>query len=106
MVMSRTHILIALVTGILWVGSAGTGHASFFGLGDSDKKDLARSAMITLQQAVEKALINVPGTVVEAELEKHDGRVVYEIEIIDEQGKECEVLIDAKNGETIKIKRD
>ena len=104
--MFRKQTIMALVVGILWVGSAGAGHASFFGLGDSDKKDLARTAVVTLQQAVEKAVINVPGTVVEAELEKHDGRVVYEIEIIDEQGKECEVLIDAKTGETIKIKRD
>jgi uncharacterized membrane protein YkoI len=100
------HTLIALVVGILWLGSAGTGDASFFGLGDSDKKALVHSARITLQQAVEKAVINVPGTVVEAELEKHDGRVVYEIEIIDEQGKECEVLIDAKTGEAIKVERD
>lgn len=103
--MSRTYLRMALIFGLIWVGTAEPGHA-LFGLEDSDKKELAASATITLQQAVDKAVGNVPGTVVEAELEKHDGRVVYEIEIIDEQGKECEVLIDAKTGETLKIKRD
>ena len=104
--MSRKLILITLVVGILWVGSPGSGHASFLGLGDPDKKELVSSAAVTLQQAVEKAVRSVPGTVVEAELEKHDGRVVYEIDIIDERGKECEVLVDAKTGEMIRIKRD
>ncbi|HSE57562.1 MAG TPA: PepSY domain-containing protein [Nitrospiraceae bacterium] len=103
--MSRTYPRIALILGLMWVGTVQPSYA-LFGLGDSDKKELIASAMITLQQAVDKAVGDVPGTVVEAELEKHDGRVVYEIEIIDEQGKECEVLIDARTGETIKIKRD
>jgi uncharacterized membrane protein YkoI len=102
--MYRKYILVMLIGGFLWAGPVVSSHA-LFGLGDSDKKELIRGAVITLQQAVEKAVVSVPGTVVEAELEKHDGRVVYEIEIIDERGKECEVLIDAKTGEAIKVNR-
>jgi hypothetical protein len=50
--MYRKYILVMLIGGFLWAGPVVSSHA-LFGLGDSDKKELIRGAVITLQQAVE-----------------------------------------------------
>ena len=39
------------------------------------------------------------GRLIDLELEREDGRLVYELEIIDQQGVVREFLVDAKSGE-------
>ncbi|MBD3671041.1 MAG: PepSY domain-containing protein [Gammaproteobacteria bacterium] len=46
------------------------------------------------------------GHAIEVELEQEDGRLVYEVEWLDPQGKVWEILIDAVSGEQIKVKED
>ena len=62
--------------------------------------DLIATAKITLEEAVRHALLSVPGKVVEAEIVKEDGRIVYEIEIVDRTNKTQKVYVDAQNGQT------
>lgn len=82
-------------------------------LADSDDPEkmrlIAQSAgLISVEQATEKALIAKPGTVIEVELDdrKWPKGWDYEFEIIDAQGHEWDVDIDAKTGEVRKVSRD
>jgi uncharacterized membrane protein YkoI len=43
-----------------------------------------------------------PGRLIEAELEKRDGRYLYELEFVDEQGVVSEFFYDARTGELVK----
>ena len=64
--------------------------------------------LITLEQATEKALAAKPGVVTDAELDDRDfGKGWdYEFEIVDADGTEWDVRIDAKSGEVRSVRRD
>lgn len=71
-----------------------------------DKAELVKDTKITLVEAVEKALTNMKGKAVEAELEKEHGKTVYEVKIIDESGATREIYVDAQSGNVVKIEKD
>ena len=91
--------------GIVAVGIAGV----LFALGSSaladDKEgkvtDLVKDAKVTIDQAIKTASEKVPGTVVEAELEKKHGKTVWEVEILGAEGTVTEVHVDAVTGTVI-----
>ena len=64
--------------------------------------------LITLDQAKTKALAAKPGAVAEVELEnrKFGKGWDYEFEIVDADGREWEVLVDAKTGKVRDVSRD
>ena len=94
----RTQALRGLLAIGLLVGS------STFAWSD-DKEgniaDLVKDAKVTVEQAIKTAMEKVPGTVVEAELEKKHGKTVWEVEILGADGKVTEVHIDAATGTVI-----
>lgn len=59
-------------------------------------KELAQSATVTLDKAVQAAVAAVPGKAVEAEIGKEAGRVVYKVEIVDNNNKTQKVYVDAQ----------
>ena len=63
--------------------------------------DLVKDARITIEQAIKIAVDKVPGTAVEAELEKKHDKTVWEVEIVGADGNVTEVHIDAANGAVI-----
>lgn len=76
---------------------------------DDDKPvsaKLAKKAKITMEQAREIALKRVPGTIIEGELEKEKGKLVYSFDIRDANGKIMEVWVDAKNGKVLRASED
>lgn len=68
----------------------------------------ASEGLISLEEAKQKALAAKPGTIVEAELDRRKWPAGwdYEFEIIDANGVEWEIDIDAKTGEVRKLKID
>jgi uncharacterized membrane protein YkoI len=66
----------------------------------------AAVGLISPEQATERALAAKAGTVVDVDLDRKRGQHYYEIEIIDAQGMEWEIDIDAKSGEIRRTKRD
>lgn len=62
---------------------------------------LAKDAKVTIDQAIKTATEKVPGTVVEAELEKKHDKTVWEVEVLGADGKVTEVHIDAATGTVI-----
>jgi len=67
-------------------------------------QELAKSATITMDKAVLAAVTAIPGTAVEAELSKEDGRTVYKVEILDHADKTRTVYVDAQTME-LKIEK-
>ena len=62
--------------------------------------------ILPLQQIIKAVEAEYPGRVIEVDLENEDGRHVYEVELLDPQGKVHELYIDASSGKIIKRKRD
>jgi uncharacterized membrane protein YkoI len=62
---------------------------------------------ITPEQAIERALAAKPGTAVEADLDRRfNGDYYYEVEIVDAEGIEWEIKLDAKTGDVRKTDRE
>ena len=59
-----------------------------------------------LQEILTKAKVIKPGQVIETDLEKDDGRYIYELEILDEQGQVWELELDAQTGEFIELENE
>jgi uncharacterized membrane protein YkoI len=70
------------------------------------KSKLAKQATISMEEARRTALEKVPGTVIESELEKENGRLVYEFEIRDKDNKTYDVQVDAKTGEVVSVEEE
>ncbi len=68
---------------------------------ESKVADLAKIAKVTIQDAIKTASDKMAGTVVEAELERKHGKIIWEVEIMRADGKVTEVHIDAASGAVI-----
>lgn len=74
-----------------------------------DQEAVKAFGLITTDDAKARALKEVPGAVVreiELDNDKHRKGWQYEVELVDAQGKEWEVKLDAKTGGVIKVKKD
>jgi len=65
--------------------------------------EMAAKAKVTIDQAIKTASEKVPGKVVEAELEKKHGTLVWEVEVVTAENKVMEVHIDAESGAVIDV---
>ena len=62
--------------------------------------------IMPLEKIIERARAEKTGDVLETELDRENGRYVYEVEIVDEAGQVWEIKLDAKTGKLIKMERD
>lgn len=62
--------------------------------------------ILPLEKILERARKERPGEVLETELERKGGRPVYEVEILDAQGRVWELKFDARSGELLRQKQD
>lgn len=67
------------------------------------QKRLARKAKIKMDEAKAIALARVAGEVIESEIEKEDGMIVWEFEIKDAEGRIYEVCVNADNGDIVEV---
>lgn len=104
--MKNTFKTAFVVTGVALILNAPSAYA------DDDAQEIAvitkEFGLITMDQAKVKALAAKPGVVTDADLDDRDfGKGWdYEFEIVDADGKEWEVDIDAKTGAVGKVRRD
>jgi uncharacterized membrane protein YkoI len=63
--------------------------------------ELAKAAKVPVTDAITTATNAVKGTIVEAELEKKHDKTVWEVEVLEADGKVIEVHIDAVTGQVI-----
>lgn len=62
--------------------------------------------ILSLQAILGKIKSEYPGKVLEVELEKEDGVIVYEVEILAADGIVRELYINAKTGKILSVKED
>ena len=82
---------------LLWslASSPSAGHEAAY--------ELAREGRILpLEQILEQQRRDRPGRVLEVELEHEDGRMVYELELLDADGRVWEIYYDAASGRLLK----
>jgi len=60
----------------------------------------------SLEAILERALEHQPGRLLDVELEREDGRYVYELELLDEEGYVWELELDASTGELLERERE
>jgi uncharacterized membrane protein YkoI len=80
-------------------------------LADRDDHDRARRALeagqiLPLAHILAAAEAVRPGRVIELELERDDGRWVYELELVSPEGFIYEVEIDAASGKVLDVERE
>lgn len=68
--------------------------------------EMASRAKVTIDQAIKTASEKVPGKLVEAELEKKHGILVWEVEVVTTENKVVEVHIDAESGAVIDVEEE
>lgn len=78
--------------------------------GDDDDHDRARRAvqageLLPLRVILDKAEAAFGGQFLKAELEREDGRMVYEIKLLTAQGRVVELYYDARTGDLVKAKK-
>ena len=61
-----------------------------------------RGDILSLDQILRDARAQHAGRVLESELEQKDGRYVYEVELVDDQGRVWEMKFDAGTGEVLR----
>lgn len=82
----------AIMAVVLMAGLMGSSVWALF----ETNKELSQSATVTLDKAVQAAVVAVPGKAVEAEIGKEAGQIVYKVEIVDDNNKTQKVYVDAQ----------
>jgi uncharacterized membrane protein YkoI len=67
---------------------------------------LEQGKILSLTEIMKQADSQVPGKILEVELEEKGDMVVYEVEFLSEHGVVMEMLIDARTGRLISVKED
>jgi len=70
------------------------------------RKLQASGEILSFERIAELARAIKPGDILETELEKRQGRYIYEVEILDARGVVWELKLNAKTGELIKLEID
>ena len=78
---------------------------------DRDDHDRARHALeageiLPLSEILAAATAVRPGRVIEIDLERDDGRWVYELELVSPQGRLYEMEIDAASGTVLEVEHE
>jgi uncharacterized membrane protein YkoI len=75
-------------------------------VGNAKEADFPGMAKISFQDAMQSAVVKVPGEVLKAELENENGYLVYGVEIVSLDKSITEVKIDAGSGIVLALKKD
>jgi len=99
----RFLILPALALGIAMTG--GALHA-----GEHEDHELARQALergqvLPLRVVLDKVEHEYQGQVLKVEFEREDGRFIYEIRMLQNDGRMAKLQVDAVDGRVLKVKR-
>ena len=67
------------------------------------KAEMASEAKVTIEEAIKAASEKVQGTVIEAELEKTQGKTIWEVEVVTTDGTVMEAIVDRATGAVTSI---
>lgn len=103
--LTKAHLAAALLAAPLLLAAGARARA------DPHDHDRARAALeagevLPLAQILKTVAAQVPGEVVEVELEREHGTWVYELKVIAPDGRVLEVLMDAAAGRLLEQEED
>ena len=96
---ARALLVSIMILGPLHVTRADDDHIEARRLLDSGE-------ILPLEEIINNVRQTFPGRVLDVELEREDGHIAYEVEILDEEGVVTEVYIDARTGKVLSVKED
>jgi uncharacterized membrane protein YkoI len=96
---SRLLPLIATLIAPLLAHGDDVGH-------DEARRLRQAGTILPVETILERLLLEQPGRLLDLELERDDGRYVYELEMLDSSGTVWELLFDARTGALIKRERE
>lgn len=101
----RPFVLMALAVAAATAGTAA--QAAERGHGDHDlaRQALERGQVLPLRTVLEKVEREYQGQVLKVEFEHDDGRFIYEIRLLQQDGRRAKLKIDAVDGRVLQIKR-
>ena len=101
----RPFVLMALAVAAATAGTAA--QAAERGHGDHDlaRQALERGQVLPLRTVLEKVEREYQGQVLKVEFEHDDGRFLYEIRLLQQDGRMAKLKIDAADGRVLQIKR-
>jgi len=95
----------AVALGLLLLGTSVAAHGD--DIGPNGAKRLLREGRIRpLEDILTSVKAQVPGELLEVELEIEDGIYVYDVKILGADGRVVEVETDAKTGKVLKVEDD
>lgn len=65
-----------------------------------------RGEILSLEKISELAKAVRPGKLIDIDLERKRALWIYEVELLDDQGRVWEMKLDARNGELLKLEQD
>jgi uncharacterized membrane protein YkoI len=65
-----------------------------------------RGEILSLERIAALAKARHPGKLIDIELERKRGLWIYEVELLDDQGRVWEMKLDARTGELLKLEQD
>ena len=105
--MNSPKILAALIVAASLAGVAGVAHADDNHRMMEAPRSTRKGARISMERAISIAQRQVPnGRVKKAELDREQGRLVYEVDIVTRDYKEYDIKIDAYSGKVISSRMD
>ena len=101
----RPFVLMALAVAAATAGTAA--QAAERGHGDHDlaRQALERGQVLPLRTVLEKVEREYQGQVLKVEFEHDDSRFIYEIRLLQQDGRMAKLKIDAVDGRVLQIKR-
>ena len=96
----RFALLVALACGLASPGPALADRASH----EEARRALERGEVQPLARILDLARPALAGDVVRTELERDDGRWIYEFRVVTPDGRRLEVKVDAATGEVLRMK--
>ena len=101
----RPFVLMALAVAAATAGTPA--QAAERGHGDHDlaRQALERGQVLPLRTVLEKVEREYQGQVLKVEFEHDDGRFLYEIRLLQQDGRMAKLKLDAVDGRVLQIKR-
>jgi len=96
---TRTLLVFILIFGPLHVTRADDDHIEARRLLDSGE-------ILPLEVILNNVRQTFPGRILDVELEREDGQIAYEVEILGEDGIVTEIYINARTGKVLSVKED
>lgn len=105
----RPSLQRAALAALLWLAAAGPGattaHAGRPGDHERARAAVQAGEVLPLPVLLERLGRTHPGQVLELELEREDGRWIYELKLLEPGGRVAKLEVDARTAEVIKLRR-